>query len=221
MTDYIQIKKRARKATKNRSLKPDAEYIFAATLLSLTVVGLPIAYAVMKEYHKYLKTCMMEYNSNGTAAKGKVFERKRVRSLVFDYNMASFLGALRTIWMVISTKATYYEFDNLTVMQNREAKYEFSQMKACFPEVFAAEALAVMIPVIAILSGNSIALIITPFALLLLALIMIKPFACYLQAHVMLEKIFRQTERDVDGEDLHLQHGKDCDCEECRHNHHH
>lgn len=201
MLDYSELRKRAYRATKNRSLRPDAEYIFAAFLLSITIFGLPIAYAVIKEYHKYLKTCLYEYNTNGIPQKGRVYDRTPLKSIMFDYKILHAWYAIRAIWSIASTMATFFYFPHLTDGQNRDVKMNLEQLKLCFPEVHVFEGVAVLAPIVALLLGGANAFLLVLVGDVILSLIMLKPFVCYCQAYVMYEKVCYEMLRDKDADE--------------------
>lgn len=201
MLNYSDLKKRAYRATKNRSLKPDAEYIFATLLLSITVLGLPIAYAIIKEYHKYLKTCLSEYNKNGIPQKGKVFERTSLTSILFEYKLSNAWSAIKAILTVATSKSVFFYFEHLNENQNRNVKMNLEQLKLYFPEIYAFEGVAVLAPIVALLIGGVNAFLGMLLADAILAVIMLKPFACYCQAYVMYEKVCYEMLRDTDADE--------------------
>lgn len=204
MLNYSDLKKRAYKATKNRSLRPDAQYIFAAFLLSLTILGLPIAYAIIKEYHKYLKTCLYEYNTNGVAEKGKIYERTPLTSILFDYKISNAWLAIKAIWSIASTKSTFFYFSHLNDEQNKNVKMNLEQIKMYFPEIYAFEGVAVLAPVAALLIGGLNVFLCFLAVDFILAIIMLKPFVCYCQTYVMYEKVCVEMKRDTDADEAQL-----------------
>lgn len=204
MLNYSDLKKRAYKATKNRSLRPDAQYIFAAFLLSLTILGLPIAYAIIKEYHKYLKNCLYEYNTNGVAEKGKIYDRTPLTSILFDYKISYAWLAIKAIWSIVSTKSTFFYFTHLNDEQNKNVKMNLEQIKMYFPEIYAFEGVAVLAPIAALLIGGSNAFLCFLAVDLILAIIMLKPFVCYCQAYVMYEKVCFEMKRDTDADEAQM-----------------
>lgn len=201
MLNYSDLKKRAYRATKNRSLRPDAEYIFATVLLSVTILGLPIAYAVIKEYHKYLKTCLHEYNSNGIAEKSMIFERTPLTSILFDYKISNAWRTVKAIWSVASTGSAFFYFDHLNESQNQNIKMNLQQIKMYFPEIYAFEGVAVFAPVFAAIIGGVNAFLCFAALDVVLAILMLKPFVCYCQAYVMYEKVCSEMLRDKDADE--------------------
>lgn len=201
MLNYSDLKKRAYKATKNRSLRPDAEYISAALLLSITILGLPIAYAVIKEYHKYLKNCLHEYNLNGVAEKGKIFDRTPLTSIQFEYKISHAWLAIKAIWSVVSTRTTFFYFDHLNENQNQNVKMNLQQIKMYFPEIYAFEGVAVFAPIFAAVIGGLNSFLCFTALDIIFALIMLKPFVCYCQAYVMYEKVCYEMRRDKDADE--------------------
>lgn len=207
MLNYSDLKKRAYKATKNRSLRPDAEYIFATVLLSVTVLGLPIAYAVIKEYHKYLKTCLHEYNLNGVAEKSKVFERTALTSILFDYKISDAWLAVKAIWSVASTRSTFFYFDHLNETQNQNVKMNLQQIKMYFPEIYAFEGVVVFAPIFAAIIGGLNCFLCFIVLDVVLTVAMLKPFVCYFQAYVMYEKVCYEMLRDKDADEAQMMNG--------------
>ncbi len=190
--DFYEMKKRAKNATKNRSMRPDAEYIVLSLLLCITIIGLPVAYCIMKEYHRYLETCRREFVENGEPQKGKIYSHTPATGVMFDYKLKNVPIVLKTVWTILSAGSIFVYYDNLSKNQLLMAKKGTEMLKMLFPAVPMAF-LAAFIIFIAGITVNPLILL----SLLLLVALMIRPIAVYCQALVMYEKVCRE-EKYVD-----------------------
>ena len=192
------LKKRAKKITKKRSLKPDAEYIFTAFLTAVTIIGLPITYSIIKEYHQYLCLCRNEFDNSDESNEKKVYEHKRISNIEFDYNVKSAIGAVKAAIYVLLMGSMFVEYKHLTERQNLEMKLWFSQMKMYFSEIFITEVIILFAVVSIPLFHSLLVTFICVSVIVVLIIVMFKPFVAYCQMIVMVEKIMSDTKKDED-----------------------
>ena len=189
MTVNVQFYKgKARFAMKNRSLLPDIQYIFFAAFLSLTIVGLPIAYLVIQEYHKYLKTCIEEYETNLSHKKGAVYPHTSIYALNMDYKWSNASKALKRIFTLVLVGYSCLKFDNLTDRQNVNAKITLDSVKLLFPMMHIYQFSIPLIILMSIIPQPAIVIYAMVAFAILETILVIRPFITYCHTFVMYER---------------------------------
>ena len=198
------LKGKARYAIKNRSLLPDIQYIFFTAFLSLTIVGLPIAYLVMKEYHKYVKTCIEEYESNLGHKKGAVYSHKSISALNLDYKWSNASKALKKILTLVLVGYSSLKFDNLSDKQNVYAKFTLDSVKLAFPMLHIYQFSIPLIILLSIIPQPSIVIYSMVAFAIIETILVIRPFIAYCHAFVMYERTHSTMARDTDAEQAEI-----------------
>lgn len=189
---YEALKKRAMAIVASRYIKPDAIYILYIFLLSITVIGLPIAYSVMQEYKRYLYSCLRQYDGANSDDKPKQkvsCEFKHPRSILFKYSPKTFIGALKAYMRImLPFSACFFDMQHLDYDRNMEMKLGLVQLKMYFIYIFCAEILGLFLLCLIIFSGSAVCAFICALLIALMLAVLIKPLAAYCQAYVIYEK---------------------------------
>ena len=189
MTLNVQFyKEKARFVMKNRSLLPDIQYIFFAAFLSLTIVGLPIAYLVIQEYHKYLITCIEEYETNLRHKKGAVYPHTSIYALNIDYKWSNASKAIKRILTLVLVGYSCLNFDNLSDKQNANAKITLDSVKLLFPMMHIYQFSIPLIILLLIIPQPSIVIYSMVAFVIIETILVIRPFITYCHTFVMYER---------------------------------
>lgn len=194
------LKKRAKRMTKERSIIPDMEYIFSALFISLTIIGLPIAYCIMKEYHKYLITCRQEFDGSKKSEVKKVYGHKHVTQLMFEYNWDSVKRAVKTIFFVLLPGSVIFDMRDIRDSELFEQRLLFTQMKMHFYYIYIYEILIILAIAMVFIYMSVIVTLICVGAIVGILAVMFKPFVVYCQTIVIVEKMAVQRFENSENE---------------------
>lgn len=188
---FSELRKKAKIIVKYRSLKPDFIYILYALVLSITIVGLPVAYGIVKDYYSYLTSCVNKYYADPDAYKSnkrKVIEYKNPLNTMFEYNFKSAVNVLKTAICLILPIAACFDVSNLNEDQNLDAKIRLIQLKSYFIYIFIEAIVILFLIGVAVFADSvEIAFISIGIAVILM-LVMFKPFVLYCQTFAMFRK---------------------------------
>ncbi len=194
--DFTVMRKRAGRITKQRNLRPDMEYILYAAVLSLTLVGLPAAYGIVKEYHSYLVDCRSRFNPKNDGKK-IVYPHKSPARVMSGWSIPLMGKMIKAIAFVLLPGALFFEDDRLSDMQNFQIRNDLTVMKSMFFDIFISEA-AIVGLIVGIFLTQICYLPVMLAGIAAIILLEFKPFVTYCQALVMYQKICSEIKPETD-----------------------
>ncbi len=194
------LKQKAKSITSSRSLKPDRLYMLYIFFLSITIVFLPLAYCVMREYYRYLRLCLKEYDDlNKEERKTKrEYPYTHPTSIEFSFAGRGYMGALRALKIIFMPGVGSFEMPHLSYEQNVTVKGKFAELKMHYVNIQAITTLEMLFLLLIFFGGHYIISVASAAMLALLPVIASKFIAEYLQAYVILEKECREIEPESD-----------------------
>lgn len=176
----LRIRQYSSRITAQRSLVPDIKMILTAALFSVTIIGLPIAFGIIREYYAYLYKAIKYYKPE-SGEKKKLYKYKSPSEIMFDYNIKSFAGALKAIAYVFLPGTCFIKKDRLSEDRYFDLKVALMSLKTMFFDVFIAFGTVITL-IVLIFFASSWYRLLCIAGIVLVPVIFFKPFVVYCQA---------------------------------------